>query len=402
MSVNAHDPLAQIPVAERRFNSFEPKGLNIGKMILYPAFEAETEYTSNVLRQNKDKKSDKILTLRPGLSGVLPLGDHRIGFNAQAEHKRYADHDSQNHNNYSGHINGQFAVNDHAVIHTKLHASYRHQDRLNLSASDMPDRPLAVDRKGFLTQLILKPSRIEWQLTAAITETTYEDGKSLTDGTNIIYRDRDRKNYEAGIKTVFNTGTRWKPFLGFSINRAVFERRDYVAGAGFSGVNQNHTQYAAITGFEIEPTDKLHGAMRFGYGYETPDDSTLDSGSTGLVDIDLTYLYSPLTNFNISAARFFSDDTNAAQSIIETRLSASVIHELTRQWVLQAGIDYRMREFRNTNEEDNTLISLLSADYKMNDRIRLGAEITHLSRESNRDNGDVDETRALFRVKTAF
>lgn len=398
----ANDPLAQIPVAERRFNSFEPKGLNIGKAILFPALTAETTYTTNVFLQNQDKQADTILSVRPAISGYIPMGNHRIAFDGMAEQRRYADFDSQNHTDYSGRLNGQFAIGTKTALHTRINIERQHQDRLNLSAADIPNRPLAMDRKGFLTELILKPSRIEWRLHAGITDTRYEDGTSLAGGTDLIYRDRDRVNYEAGIKTVFNMGTRWKPFLGFSFNRAVFERRDYIAGSGFTGVKQDSNRYTAHAGFKIEPTDKLRGEMRFGYGYELPDDSALDNGATGLVDIDLTYLYSPLTNFNISASRFFSDDTNATQSIIETRLSASIIQELTRQWILQAGIDYRMREFQNTTEEDNTIGGFLSADYKMNERIRLGAEATHLSRESNRHNGDVDETRALIRVKTDF
>lgn len=401
-AAEAADPLATIPVKERAFDSFEPKGLKLGKLTVFPALETKTVWTSNVFQQENAAASDRIFIVRPVISALLPLGDHRFDFTFEAERQIYAEYDSQTRTDYTGRAAGRFALSPAVTLETGIEAERHHPGRLDLSAPEIPEKPVAVDEKGFFTTLILKPSRLHWRLDLAARDIAHDDGTALETGNTVVFRDRDRSVYEAGGEVAYETGRRWKPFIGFSFSRAVFDRRDYIDGSGFSGPLQDRNRYAVNAGLDLSPAGKLRGRLAVGYGYENPDDETLDEGSTGLVDIDLTYLYSPLTNFTLNAGRFFANDVNAAQSIIETRLSAGIIHELTRRWILEAGADYRIRDFQNTGEEDDTLTGFLGAGFKINDRFRLGGEIRHITRNSNRPGGGFDETRALIRLRSAF
>jgi uncharacterized protein (PEP-CTERM system associated) len=145
----------------------------------------------------------------------------------------------------------------------------------------------------------------------------------------------------------------------------------------------------------------LRGNARVGYGIYNPDDNALDRQNSTVVDIDLAYLYSPLTNFYFSAERFFTTNTDDIGGTLETRLSAKVIHELTRRWILNASVGFTNRSFSDDGS-DQTWLSGAGFTHRINERFSVGGDVKYISRESNQDNGDFDETRAMIRVNTKF
>jgi len=145
----------------------------------------------------------------------------------------------------------------------------------------------------------------------------------------------------------------------------------------------------------------LRGTARVGYGGFTPDDNALNEQKNAVMSIDLTYLYTPLTNFILGADRFFTNSTDSAGGTLQTRLNASVIHELTRQWIIRGDLVYIDRSF-NENSEDQTWRGGLGFNYRMNRNLSFNGDLEYITRESNVPNGDYDEARAMLRINTKF
>jgi hypothetical protein len=398
----ASDPLAGVPVAARSFPKLEPIGLRVGQFMIYPSLEKEVGYTSNVFQTTDNEKSDRILTLTPSIEATASFGKHNLSASVKADRVMYAQEDDQDYTDYSAVIQNSYNFSNATQLDVGGLIQRNNARRLDSIGGDVVGaEPIRSDTKGVFAKMIMKPARFQWELGLNYADTSYKDVRALSNDQLLVQRDRDRSTISANVNVTYDSQRRFKPYFGLTYSKIDYDRRNFVDGIGFAGVNQDRDRIDILAGVNFEPTGKWRGSAKLGYGYERTDDNGLDNQGDTLVDIDLTYLYTPLTNFNFGFERFFSDDTSAVQGSIETRLSASVIHELTRQWILTAGVQYTRRDFQDGNEDD-TLSTVVGAEYKLNRHFRLGGEIQHIDRESNRVNGDFEETKALIRLKSAF
>lgn len=401
-ALRADDPMGAIPVSERSVAGFEPMGLKLGKFMVYPSLDVETVTTSNVFQTSVDEKSDFITIFKPSLLMTGSMGAHDVSVSATGNAARYKTYDRQNYTDYDVVIKDRVALTRAVGVESGVFAKQSSVRRLDsLVGEIVGGDPITSEIKGVFAKMIFKPARFQWDIGVNYADIGYQNVRAIDTNNVLVQDDRDHTSLSMHAEVTYETQARLKPFFGVVYTRNDYDRRDYIAGAGYVGANQNRDRIDVLAGVKLAPLGKWRGAAKIGYGVEKSDDSALDNQGTGLVHIDLTYLYTPLTNFNIGFDRFFSDDTAAAQGVVETRLSASVIHELTRQWVLTAGTQWAKRDFQN-GDEDKTLTSTISAEYALSRHFKLGGDIVHIDRESNRDRGDFTETKAMLHLKSSF
>ena len=393
-------------VVDRVFKDLEPIGIRAGKFLLFPSLQTSATYTTNVLKTDGNEESDKLYTVSPELKGEYTYRDHFLGFKFYADRMEYQDTRVLNRTNYDVDIANVLQISNTAALHSNVNVSRHHQTRLDNSAETSVFEPIAVDQKGVQSRFVIKPGVTEYEVGLDYQDYSYEDTTNIQTGNRLVQSDRDRQSYSLGLRATYKKDTlrddrRFIPYLGLQITKIDYEKNDYIAGAGFTGVNQDKTRYMATGGFEIKPDGKWLGNVQLGYGMEAPDDNSLDNQTLGLVDIDLTYLYTPTTNFMFNIRRTFSDDTSSTQGTIDTRLSAALIQELSRQWVVSAGVRYDTHEFAN-DLMDSTWSGTIGVNYKMNRNFTLGGDIEFLDRESDRNGGDFTDTRAMIRLKSQF
>ena len=342
----AADPMAGIAVIDRSFPKLQPIGFRLGAFTLYPSLEKEVNYTSNVFQTTEDEKADRIYVLRPSVTGVGRFGKHELSFDVKATHMAYANEDEQNYTNYNAAIQNSFHFSKALRIDVGGILSRNHARRLeSIGAEVVGAEAIESDVRGLFAKLILEPAQFRWELGVNYAQTSFQDVNERSTNNLVVQRDRDHSSISLDANVIYNAGTRIKPFLGFSYSRTTYDHLNHIDGSGFTGNNQDRDRADILVGVHFAPTGKLRGSAKIGYGYEMAKDDTLDNQGDSLVNIDLTYLYTPLTNFNLGFERFFTDDTSAVQGVVETRLSASVIHELTRQWILSAGTQITRRDF---------------------------------------------------------
>lgn len=403
----ADDPMANVPVLDRRFSDFTPAGLRLGLFHVQPSLDTSVSYTSNALQASRNEQSDRIFIATAGAKGIADMGRTNIVVDGQLEQVKYQKISGLNRTNFHGEINIDYDLSSTSALQFQLMKDRMHETRLENPVTQSLFEPIQVDEHGFLTTLILRPAHTQWAFSAGYNDLSYRNTKLISTNTTSVQNDRDHSVYSGGVKVSYERfGDKYKqrlvPFLGVNVAKSSYDRNGFQAGTGdYTGTKKDSTNYNIIAGVDIKPTGKLRGVASIGYGSDRPDDSTLETQDDVVVDIDLSYLYSPLTNFAFNINRFFSGNNGASAMALETQLSGKIVHELTRQWLLNAGLNYTTTEFSN-DITDTTWSGNVGFDYRMNKTFTIGGDIRYIDRESNRVNGDYDETRAMIRLKTNF
>jgi hypothetical protein len=403
----ASDPMGQMPILERMFDEFTPKGFKLGRFNMSAGADVAIDYTSNTTKSNTNQISERIYKQRAELSATTSGDNSELTLQGQLERSDYQKSDDFDRVDGAGYIGFVYDINPAAKITLEGSAVKTEQTRYDTGTINALYEPVEVRQYDGSAKLRYKPGTIRWNVEAGITDNDYEDTNLLSNGARLVQRDRNNTSYRFGVDAAFerlrsDAAGGLTPFLGFQLERTRFDRRDFSQGTGdFTGNDQSNWRYNVTAGVEFSPTGKMRGQARVGYGLYEPDDSNLDSQKSGVVDIDLTYLYSPLTNFIFGAERFFTNNTDDVGGTLETRLSAKVIHELTRRWILDANLTYIDRQFSN-DAEDQTVVTGAGFTHRINDRFSVLGDVKYISRESNQQNGDYDETRAMIRLNTRF
>ena len=403
----AEDPQASIPVLSRSFDDFSPIGFRLSTFNLFPTIDTSVEYTSNTLKTDADEESERLYRARAGVTAQSTSGRFKTLFTGHAERLDYQKTDGFDQTNFRLSAKTDYTLSPVAELSGQVEMERKHQTRYESGTINAAFDPIQIDEFGFITALSLNPGPIRWGITGEYKDTSHKDTIFHTNGATLVQSDRDRSSYSLGLKAAFEeystqSDVGFTPFMGLNMTRTVYDNRDFnTTTNSFSGVEQSNTNYNLSGGFDMKSGGKLRGLVSVGYGLSNPDDKSLETQSSGIVDIDLTYLYSPLTNFIFGVERFFTNDTDSSDSTLETRLSAKVVHELTRQWILNSGIAYVKREYGG-NIEDDAVEGNIGFIHRINKRFSVNGDVKYISRESNQQNGDYDETRAMIRLRTKF
>jgi len=403
----ATDPMGSVPIKQREFHDLTPKGFNLGTFKIYPTLDIGAMYTSNATKSNTNTQSDKIYRQAIDLTALSISDRSERNIGLKATRLDYQSVDALDRISFSGFagIKYNFSPSLEARLDTNYDRQYQTRYEIATQASFFD--PVQIDELGVRGLLRFKPGFIRWDLKGEYQDISHEDTIIRSTGAPLVQTDRDRSVYSVGLDAAFqkfssNRHLGFTPFLGIKAKRVDFDKRDYdTATSDFTGLDQSNTQYDVTAGIELNPTGKLRGSARVGYGTYQPDDGSNKVRNDVIMDIDLTYLYTPLTNFTLGVDRFFSNSSDTVGGILQTRLSAKVIHELTRRWIIDGDIAYTNREF-NTNGEDTTFETGVGVTHRLNKRFAINGDVKYISRESNQQNGDYDETRAMVRLKTKF
>ena len=83
-TAHAADPMGAVPVRDRVFEAYEPRGLRLGTFMFYPAFDAAVGHATNIDRTQTGEEVDSFAILSPSLRGEGRFGVHRLALDAQA------------------------------------------------------------------------------------------------------------------------------------------------------------------------------------------------------------------------------------------------------------------------------------------------------------------------------
>ncbi len=369
-------------VTDRYHEDFSPEDVRLGAFLLDSELGLGVVADDNVFADLDDEQEDVIFTIAPDARLTSNWSRHQISARVQAEHREFADIDSESSTDVLGELRGRLDVNRELEFSGRVFAADENEPRTDVSALDIFEEPVSRQTLGGEAGALWTASRLRAEGSAQARHVEYDD-VPLVDGGS---RDLDFRSFDE-----YSARTRLS--YAVSPDLAVFAQaqantRDYDAATpvGDQSGFRDSEGYSIQVGTNFELPALLRGDIAVGYLEDNKDDPLFDDTSGLAVDGTLTWFPTELTTFSVDAFRRAVDPgLNESGSALSTGISARADHELLRNVLLFAQAGYDEQDFEDINRDDETTDLRLGATYKMNKRLHFDAFVRRTDRTSNFD-----------------
>jgi hypothetical protein len=297
---------------QARYNDL-PQAHQIGSVIYSPSVSLHETYDDNIYARPTDTKSDLITDVNPSLNVNSDLDMYNFGFNAIGDFGYYANHSSENYDDYTVSGHGGWSMDTDTSLNASESESHLHEARTD---PDDPggDHPVEYHLSTQAVNFTRAPSAIKLYIDAERDALNYED--STKDGTIIDNSGRDRDVYSLRGKLAYEFAPGYELFGSVGANQ-----RHYL-NTGTNDRNSNGSD--AEVGTDVYLTGKLKGNLYVGdirqsYGSGLPDIDAPDYGGSLLWNVDQLTSVLASVNREIDETTFVdvagSIDTNANLTI---------------------------------------------------------------------------------------
>ncbi len=364
--------------------------LKLGNLRLYPEIGIEEMYRSNIYQTDRDRKSDFITSILPGIrTEYLFGGDHSLNLGYSGAWKNYARYSTNNYwdNRLWGDLRLRFPGGiDFGVEHRYINNWY--------------ERSVFIDRQRHYIENVTDAKAAyrfadRWKAQLQYTR----DDFSMSSRRDGIY------SYLSdlyGGSLFYRLTARTSGLIEYQHIVKAFDTSDIYD----STVDQ------AFLGLNFDPAGKLAGRVKFGYGRKEYDRSLpgRDTRSnTWVADVDLVQNFTKYTSLAFSILRAFQDDTFYA-NVPYYRTAASLIlqHYFTRKIGGRAMTWYDRADYQEKTIErytgifkertDNVYSTGIGAFYDIQKYLKVRLDYNYINRDSNFEDFSFGENRVMFKI----
>jgi hypothetical protein len=197
---------------------------------------------------------------------------------------------------------------------------------------------------------------------------------TLAEGVVLDARELNRKVYQGGLRADYAVTPNMAVLLTGTLGQV-----DYGSPLFAQIPDRSIRRAELLGGLSFEFTDLLRGEMAIGY----IDQSFTSGGAMGFSGLggraQLEYQPTRLTSIRVDASRTIQDAGNPlAPSFRRTRFGVRVDHELLRQLLLTATVDYERAQFQLPMLTERRPHAGLSGQYLLNRHVTVFARYDHL------------------------
>ncbi len=375
-------------VRERYQRDFDPEPLRLGGFITRPVLELGAESDDNAFADPEDEQSDVIATARPRIDLVTDWSRNQLGATVEVERREYLDISSESVTNFRGGLRGRLDIGSDLNLTGAVSFADENEERGSVAALDTFAEPVNVQFFGGEVGARFTRDRIQLRADLSTRTLSYDDVPLVAGGTA-----------DQGFRDYTENRLRTRAAYAISPDIAVFaqavaDQRVYDELSLVDGelVSRDSNGYAFQVGTDFELPALLRGDVAVGYLQDNKDSDMFADFDGPAVDASVEWVPSRLTTVTLDAARRVIDPgLEEAGSAFETSAGVRVDHELYRNIILFAGIDWRQREFDDIDRDDDTLGARLGAIYKLNKRVHLEGYYRRRDRDSSRPEADFEQ-----------
>ncbi|TAL51472.1 MAG: hypothetical protein EPN89_03435 [Methylovulum sp.] len=382
-------------VINRAKTDYTPVGIRAGAFKLLPTLSSENEWRDNIYSSQFNTVDDFIFHIKPALAIQSDWNRHALAFILDSDLQSYASRDSEDKENYSFNLNGQFDVLKNSFAHTKLLYANQYEDRGQATSvfGDPSSGFIALKPTNFQSvEASLgyehKINRIRFNLDNDTTHLHYQNGIApVTFAIIDNDKNRSRLRNESSFRIGYEINPNYEAFLKTSYNFI-----DYDSQFGADGLQRSSIGYSGVTGIALDLTGKLTGDAYVGYQLQDYKDSQLTtvSGLTG--GLGLKWSPTGLTSVKTNIDRSVNETIQGLTSgVFSTAMTVGVDHELLRNIILSANGGYTINEYQGGNDRvENVYSAGFSAKYLVNRHFYLASGYRTNTRSTNIANTDYD------------
>lgn len=352
-------------VLDRPRPDYDPQGIRAGGFTLYPLVTLSANGTNNVFRQTNGVGD---VFLRSGAE-VVARSDwalHRLSFGGGIQQRTFSKYSSEDTTNYNAQISGDLDVR--RGVRLNAGAAFKH-DYVNRNSVDeiiLTRSPVRFDELRLGTGGSVAVGRWGIGLDLGYTKRDYADARSPA-GAFISEQFRDYQSYSAGLTLGYALPGGQQIFVSGN-----FEDRNFRV---LSNPDRDVQIIEVLAGISSDITPLISGRAGFGYIQANFDAVGVSKRGGLAVDVELSYLFTELTTFSLTARRQLTNvSTPTAPAAFNTRIDLVANHELLRNVILSPGLVYNRSDYLESPLHSQFFGGKFAAKWLINRRLRADAE----------------------------
>jgi hypothetical protein len=365
-------------VLDRPRPEYDALGVPVSSFLLYPQVNVAGTYNDNIFADETKGQGDMVVQIQPSLALKSQWSQHELDLTLHSSINRYADHGSENTDDYGASVFGKLDV----LTSTKLTGS---------ASYDLETEPREAESAARNT---ISPVQFSlWQSQLAATHQFNRLQVSLT-GTWDSYNFLDGIDNFGGVvdehfRNVEDTGETLRADYALSPDTALFlsgnlNQHAYSLQPPAVLNDFNSTGYEMLGGVNFQISSLIMGELSAGYlSQDYPGVQGQNLGSLALHG-SVQWFPTELTTVTVKADRLVENSSmqNSA-GYVTTGGVVQVDHELRYNVILSALGSYNDDTFQGLDREDQRWSVGLGAKYLFTREVGLALNFNHESLTSN-------------------
>jgi hypothetical protein len=409
-----------IAVMDRPRPDYDPIGIRAGSFIVHPSLGISETYDSNIFATPTATKSDLYTTESPGVSIASDWNRHSLAFTGTGQFKQYATHSSEDVNNATADMRGRYDISNGQYFIGDGAYQLLHEDRSSPDAIAAAKNPVEYHVTSGYLAYVREAARIGLRVDGTITSYDYNDQADIF-GNRVIEQDRDRIEYVVAPRVSYEFLPGYQAFVRAIGNRRQYNAVDSGLAAALAGppastqtsARRSSKGYELDAGTAVQITRLIVGEIYFGFLHQEYDSPLFPNVNGPAFGGNVLWNVTPLTSIKGSFSQTVAETilisgtgptTAAASSSTETNMQLTVEHELLRNVLLTGSVGYVRDDYNglNPHRTDNTYGADIGARYLMNRNVRLTADASYSSRNSNVPGNGYDRLIGILGVAVGF
>ncbi|QXQ07590.1 outer membrane beta-barrel protein [Sphingosinicellaceae bacterium] len=356
-------------VRERRIEGYDAVGVPVGSFTLSPSINATAQYTDNIFAAKDDKVGDALARIEPSALLQSNWSQRSLTLSANGRLDRYADHSSENVSAINASAYGVQQFGDSTRLRLIGRYVNDRESREAQTAFALTQRPVNYQTMEGALGLSQRFAQFLVNGEAGYTRYQYQDAR-LMDGTPLDESFRNQDTFRLRVRAEIAQSPSLAYFVEASRVSTSYDARDTNSGNA-----RGSTTYQVLGGSRFELPFGARGEIGLGYVNGEFKGAQYRNFSGLAISSKVLLFPSDLTTVTVAARRSVSDaGTLNSTGYIATVGSVQVDHELLRNLILGAGIQYEHDTFNGVDRRDGRFGASASAEYRLNRSLSVRAD----------------------------
>ncbi len=375
-------PLPHPPKPKPDDNPFDPLGIDVASLRLFPYIEADTGYDSNPNSLADQVVGSTFIHGETGLKVESQWSQNSLTANLRGGYWDYFAVPLANRPDVAGTIDGRVDVTRRTKINLET--------RFGLTTQQPGSPQLAIPGSVFITN---RPSVMNYGQTVGVSQDFNRLNLDLrgsfdrivfgdatqSDGTELLLSQDTYNTYGLTGRASYELTPGVIPFVEMR-----GDERRYDSFLDVDGFARNSDGVAGRAGSKFELTHLLTGEISAGYASRTYDDRRLPLLQAPTLDASLIYTATPLTTVTLTAATDLSETTVPFASGAVSRIfTGKVSHALLRDLTLTGTASYQINQYQGAPITEQLYSVGLGLEYHLTRSIVVLGSFTHTQLSSN-------------------
>lgn len=392
-------------VTSRARPLYDPLGVRAGSFLIYPQLGLIQSFNDNIYATENNTDSDFVTRVLPQITAESDWNNHALNFNVGSDLGFYAEHDSENFQDWHAGFDGRVDIQRDKQLFAGLTVSQEHDERddPNDPGGNVADEPTVYYFYDSFIRYRQEFGRPSLTLENTNVRYDYTDTNRVNQGPplfgqNINNDDRDRNIYTLGVRPAYQITQTYEPYVRFTVNKHEFDREP-----DDNGFRRDSHGLEAVAGVTLDFGGVTFGEIFAGYQNQIFPGAGLKNVEGPAGGLALGWNPTLLTSVSARVVRTIEDTTQAGASAYWRTIGIlEVDHELLRNLLLNANGGVGNLDYIGISRNDYIYTGGVGARYLLNRNFSAAVAYTFTRRASDGNaptsGNDPDYSNNIFSI----